>query len=97
MSFFEKGLDVSYLSQLVPCNIMLSEDYYAVYTLAELLSRTEGPLYTSIRGQGYAYGAGISIYKWHSQLCFNAREVSSPKESTFSFNYFNEKQQKEVE
>jgi len=73
-----EGLDVSYLSQLVPCDVMRTEDYYPVLVFAEILSRTEGPLYTSIRGQGFAYGASISIYKWYGQMAFNVREATSP-------------------
>lgn len=73
-----EGLDVSYLSQVVPCDVIRTDDYYPVLVLAEILSRTEGPLYTAIRGQGFAYGAYISIFKWFGQMGFTVREASSP-------------------
>ena len=50
------GLGASFLSMTVPCDVLSSEflqNYYPTALLAELLSRTEGPLYTSIRGRGY--------------------------------------------
>ena len=49
------GLSTSYLSQIVPCDLFKTpkhEDYFPVLLLAELISKTEGPLYTGVRGQG---------------------------------------------
>jgi Zn-dependent M16 (insulinase) family peptidase len=49
------GLSTSYLSQIVPCDLIKApkhEDYFPALLLAELISKAEGPLYTGIRGQG---------------------------------------------
>lgn len=39
---------------------------------------TEGPLYTRIRGKGYAYDASLSFHVWSSVLALNLHECSSP-------------------
>lgn len=50
------GLNTSYLVQFVPCDLLNPlphPDYFSVCLLSEILSRTEGPLYTAVRGLGY--------------------------------------------
>ncbi|TPX40564.1 hypothetical protein SeMB42_g05945 [Synchytrium endobioticum] len=62
------GVTASYLFQVVPCDVMRPTDpveKYAVMLMVELLSLTEGPLYTAVRGNGYAYGADLSLAIWN--------------------------------
>lgn len=48
------GISTSYLSQIVPCNLLPKHaDYFPVVVLCEILSKAEGPLYVGIRGKGY--------------------------------------------
>lgn len=52
------GLQTSFLSMVVPCDVIadtspdLMKDAHAVAMLCELISRTEGPLYSAVRGNG---------------------------------------------
>lgn len=82
------GLSTSYLTQFVACDILKNTndpDHYPTVLLAEILSRTEGLLYTGIRGQGYyrltrfAYGASITCYLWAGQLSFDLYRSSEPR------------------
>jgi Zn-dependent M16 (insulinase) family peptidase len=82
------GLTTCYLTQFVPCDLLKSckdPDYFPTVLLAEILSRTEGPLYTSIRGQGYAYGAYLNCFIWAGQLSFELYRTSEPKLALQSF------------
>jgi Zn-dependent M16 (insulinase) family peptidase len=75
------GLSLSYVTQIIPCDVLCESnrnDIYAVLLLLELLNLSEGPLYTAIRGKGYAYGASLSIALWTGQLIFEASESSEP-------------------
>lgn len=83
-----KGLNSSYLTQFVPCdllNVHPHPDYFPVILLGEILSRTEGPLYTDIRGRGYAYGASVSVYLWHGQLSIEINKSSDPYKALSHF------------
>ncbi|KAI8622487.1 hypothetical protein BC830DRAFT_1195746 [Chytriomyces sp. MP71] len=80
-----EGATASYLSVIVPCDVLKNKDYYAVTLLAELLSRAEGPLYTSIRGKGYAYDASLMLSTWSGQLTFDVSESSEPQLSVAEF------------
>jgi Zn-dependent M16 (insulinase) family peptidase len=76
------GLTTCYLTQFVPCDLVKSykdPDYFPTVLLAEILSRTEGPLYTGIRGQGFAYGAYLNCFIWAGQLSFELYRSSEPK------------------
>ncbi|KAK5799207.1 hypothetical protein F5H01DRAFT_358178 [Linnemannia elongata] len=82
-----KSITSSYLVSIVPCDIVYhpekaSEenhlDQYATLLLCEILSRSEGPLYSAIRGQGYAYGCSISVYLWTAQMAFEIRDAMDP-------------------
>ena len=53
--------------------------------LCELLSRCEGPLYSAIRGNGYAYGCSLDLFMWAGQLSFEVRDSSEPSKSLFAF------------
>lgn len=82
------GLSTCYLSQFIPCDILSPHphpDFFPVTLLAEILSRTEGPIFTAVRGQGYAYGAGLSAYLWHGQLSYDVSKSSEPKKALLAF------------
>lgn len=79
------GLGASFLFQAVPCDVINSPDYLPLSLLVEILSRCEGALYSSIRGQGYAYGAHLSIALWTGQLCFELMDASDPVKGLLSF------------
>ncbi|ORX60755.1 hypothetical protein BCR36DRAFT_272715 [Piromyces finnis] len=82
------GLCTSFLIQYVESEVLSpipNEDYYAVTILAELLTRTEGPLYTSIRGNGYAYDGSLCLYLWSGQLAFSLYDSSEPQKATMEF------------
>ncbi|KAJ3296826.1 hypothetical protein HDU79_005618 [Rhizoclosmatium sp. JEL0117] len=80
-----EGVTASYMSIVVPCDVLKTKDYYAVALLAELLSRAEGPLYTSIRGKGYAYDASVTLAAWSSHLTFDLSESSDPHRAVLEF------------
>ncbi|KAF9110917.1 hypothetical protein BGX27_005725 [Mortierella sp. AM989] len=82
-----KSITSSYLVSIIPCDIVYHPvaateenhlDQYATLLLCEILSRSEGPLYSAIRGQGYAYGCSISVYLWTAQMAFEIREAMDP-------------------
>eukprot|EP00741_Cyanophora_paradoxa_P022640 tig00021493_g21865.t1 len=74
-----RGVEGAYLNQSVPCPVdRRHEDYHALATLCELLSRTEGPLYARVRGAGLAYGAHVELDAWRGQLLFSLYESSAP-------------------
>ncbi|KAJ2992542.1 hypothetical protein HDV02_002994 [Globomyces sp. JEL0801] len=78
------GLGSSYMSQFVPCDLIRQPrhpDYFPTVLFAELLSRTEGPLYVGIRGLGYAYGASLNCYIWAGQISFDLYRASEPQKA----------------
>ncbi|RKO85204.1 hypothetical protein BDK51DRAFT_14308, partial [Blyttiomyces helicus] len=83
------GLATSFLTQIVPCDVLrvgsAHPDTFAVTILAELLSRTEGPLYTAIRGQGYAYGASLYLSTWSGQLALELHDASEHRRGLAAF------------
>ncbi|KAJ3281727.1 hypothetical protein HDU76_008865 [Blyttiomyces sp. JEL0837] len=80
-----EGVSAACMSMVVPCDIMKSKDFYAVTLLAELLSRSEGPLYTSIRGKGLAYDASIHVAIWTGQMSMEIHESSDPRQAMHEF------------
>ncbi|KAJ1870561.1 hypothetical protein LPJ57_005333 [Coemansia sp. RSA 486] len=53
-------------------------EYHALYILTELISRMDGPLFSAIRGKGFAYGAYVYLNMWSGQLiflCYRASDV----------------------
>jgi Zn-dependent M16 (insulinase) family peptidase len=67
-------LDVRIDSNLVPGHA----DWAAATVLAEMLSRTEGPLYTAVRGAGFAYHVSIDQDVWRGKMHISVREASAP-------------------
>ncbi|KAG0264586.1 hypothetical protein BGZ95_003552 [Linnemannia exigua] len=89
-----KSITSSYLVSIVPCDIVYHPekateenhlDQYATLLLCEILSRSEGPLYSAIRGQGYAYGCSISVYLWTAQMAFEVRDAMDPVKAYDAF------------
>ncbi|KAJ3047489.1 hypothetical protein HK097_011491, partial [Rhizophlyctis rosea] len=94
------GLATSFLTQSVECDVMRPHphpDYFPVILLSELLSRTEGPLYTAIRGQGYAYDATLHLSLWTGQLSFELNDSSEPYKAYVAFQDILDKLQNEEE
>jgi len=82
------GLCTSYLIQFVESEVLSpipNQDFYALIILTELLTRAEGPLYTSIRGNGYAYDGSLCLYLWSGQLAFSLYDSSEPQKATMEF------------
>ncbi|KAF9925358.1 hypothetical protein FBU30_004829 [Linnemannia zychae] len=89
-----KSITSSYLVSIVPCDIVYHPekateenhlDQFATLLLCEILSRSEGPLYSAIRGQGYAYGCSISVYLWTAQMAFEIRDAMDPVKAYDAF------------
>jgi Zn-dependent M16 (insulinase) family peptidase len=76
------GVTASYLVQMVPCDVLCAgqhhPDFVPLLLFAELFSRNEGPLFQLIRGQGFAYDAGLSVYLWNGQMVFEVVDASEP-------------------
>ncbi|KAJ2770668.1 hypothetical protein IWQ56_002079, partial [Coemansia nantahalensis] len=51
-------------------------DFYAVHLLAEILQRTDGPLYKAVRDPGFAYGASLSVGSWLGALTVSVYRAS---------------------
>ncbi|ORY06614.1 hypothetical protein K493DRAFT_18579 [Basidiobolus meristosporus CBS 931.73] len=85
----------SFLLSVVPCDILhahidlnneaLAKEYFATILLCEIFSRAEGPLYTLIRGNGYAYDASLCVYAWTGQMVFEIRDAADPIKAVQSF------------
>ncbi|KAF9977979.1 hypothetical protein BGZ73_004262 [Actinomortierella ambigua] len=88
-----KSITSSYLISIIPCDVVFdprihasspamaeaaSREQVATMLLCEILSRSEGPLYSAIRGKGYAYDASLSVYLWTGQMAFEVRDASDP-------------------
>ena len=79
-------ITASYLSVVVPCEILPSNrveeetirEYVSVSLICQLLSVTEGPIYSSIRGRGLAYDASLTIAVWNGLLTFAVNDSNDP-------------------
>jgi len=81
------GVESSFLQQWVQCDVpKVHPDFFPLLVLCELLSRTEGPLYTRIRGAGLAYDATVTFCFFSGLLCFNLHESSAPEKALAEFN-----------
>ena len=101
-------ITASYMSVVVPCEILPSDrieeetirEYASVSLICQLLSVTEGPIYSSIRGRGLAYDASLSVSLWNGLLTFAVNDSNDPvnafKEFINLMNSVNEEFQSEV-
>ncbi|KAJ3217338.1 hypothetical protein HK099_005514 [Clydaea vesicula] len=82
------GLQNSFMFQTIRCDAFESDnpvDSFAVKILGELLSITEGPLYTGVRGKGLAYGIYCSFSVWYGQLTISIDRSSDPRKALLVF------------
>jgi Zn-dependent M16 (insulinase) family peptidase len=76
------GSDTCYLEVCVDCMVPRGHaDWASLQVLTEMLSRTEGPLYSAVRGAGLAYGVGLGHNYWQSKLVITVSEASLPAEA----------------
>ncbi|KAF9585275.1 hypothetical protein BGW38_003101 [Lunasporangiospora selenospora] len=89
-----KSITSSYLISIVPCDVIYHPelateenflDHYATLLLCDILSRSEGPLYSAVRGNGYAYDASLSVYHWTGQMAFEVRVATDPVKAYDAF------------
>ncbi|KAI9222054.1 hypothetical protein BC828DRAFT_379462 [Blastocladiella britannica] len=77
-----KGISASFCSIWVDFDLLSTPqqhpDYYSTLIALDLLSRSEGPLFTAIRGPGLAYDASVHAALWTGTLSFDASEASDP-------------------
>ena len=85
-------ITASYMSFVVPCNVLPSDnvcqesikEYVSISLICQLLSVTEGPIYSAIRGRGLAYDASLTVSLWNGLLTFAVNDSNDP------FNAFKE-------
>ena len=79
-------ITASYMSVVVPCDVLPSDrigdktvrEYVSVSLICQLLSVTEGPIYSSIRGRGLAYDASLTVSLWNGLLTFAVNDSNDP-------------------
>ncbi|KAI0241741.1 hypothetical protein L0F63_004905 [Massospora cicadina] len=88
------SLTSSYAASLVPCNVFTSGNHadprdhvtkMAVAVLCELLSRSNGPLFELIRGQGLAYHVELYLNLWSGALIFDLHDSVDPARALLAF------------
>ncbi|KAJ1977571.1 hypothetical protein H4R34_003532 [Dimargaris verticillata] len=67
-----------YHDQLTPVLEAQLRERLAVDILTEILSKDGGPLFTQIRGNGYAYGCTFYTVNWSGELAFIIHEATAP-------------------
>lgn len=83
-----KGVDASYLTQIVLCGVPLgSRMHAAVVLLTEYFSRSEGPLYSAVRGQGFAYDCAVNFRRWSGHLVFTCHDATAPEKGIWKYIY----------
>ena len=79
-------ITASYMSFVVPCNVLPSNqinkstlcEYVSISLICQLLSVTEGPIYSAVRGRGLAYDASLTISLWNGLLTFAVNDSNDP-------------------
>ncbi|KAI3658348.1 hypothetical protein MP638_007322 [Amoeboaphelidium occidentale] len=85
------GITSSYLIQMVRCDILSPEpgthnkDFLPVLLLIQILSASEGPIYSAVRGRGLAYDAHLSAYLFNQHLVFEVGDSKDPHEALKQF------------
>ncbi|EUD65459.1 hypothetical protein C922_04199 [Plasmodium inui San Antonio 1] len=97
-----KSTDVSYLKLTVKVPAGYEhEDYCALLLLREFFCMTEGPLYNSIRGGGFAYECALDFNSIHGELSLRIYRssdiISALKEALHIFDYYCKSEMKEEE
>ncbi|CAA9988207.1 insulinase, putative [Plasmodium knowlesi strain H] len=97
-----KSTDVSYLKLTVKVPAGYEhEDYCALLLLREFFCMTEGPLYNSIRGGGFAYECALDFNCIHGELSLRIYRssdiISALKEALHIFDYYCKNEMKEDE
>eukprot|EP00186_Timspurckia_oligopyrenoides_P001007 CAMPEP_0182451928 /NCGR_PEP_ID=MMETSP1172-20130603/43978_1 /TAXON_ID=708627 /ORGANISM="Timspurckia oligopyrenoides, Strain CCMP3278" /LENGTH=1215 /DNA_ID=CAMNT_0024649735 /DNA_START=72 /DNA_END=3719 /DNA_ORIENTATION=+ len=73
------GVESCCIEVWIECEVSkLHADYYALEVLCEVLSRTEGPFYTAVRGNGLAYGVMIYNRIWDGKLTLSITDSENP-------------------
>lgn len=79
-------ITASYMSFVVPCNVLPSDkicietftEFVSISLICQLLSVTEGPIYSAIRGRGLAYDASLTVSLWNGLLTFALNDSNDP-------------------
>lgn len=82
-------ITASYMSFVIPCNVLpagkeedeeveSSIDFVSISLICQLLSLTEGPIYSAIRGRGLAYDASLTLSLWNGLLTFSVNDSNDP-------------------
>ena len=80
------GCESASVRQVVVCDVAKQDaDYFPLLVMCEVLSRSEGPLFTRIRGAGHAYDAAVSFALWDRLLYFSLYECSAPAAALAAF------------
>ncbi|KAJ1978808.1 hypothetical protein H4R35_001750 [Dimargaris xerosporica] len=74
-----------YHDQLTPALEAQLLERLAVDMLTEILSKDGGPLFTQIRGNGYAYGCTFYTVNWSGELTFIIHEATAPFKAQRAF------------
>ncbi|KAJ1794848.1 hypothetical protein LPJ59_004451, partial [Coemansia sp. RSA 2399] len=65
---------------------LISNDFFALIMLVELLGRIDGPLDNAVRGKGYAYGAFIYTSQWSEKLVLGIQRASDIAKAVLAIN-----------
>ena len=80
------GCESASVRQVVVCDVAKQDaDYFPLLVMCEVLSRSEGPLFTRIRGAGHAYDAAVSFALWDRLLYLSLYECSAPAAALAAF------------
>lgn len=86
-------INASYLSFVIPCKVLPSnsiceasiKNYVGISLICQLLSVTEGPIYSAIRGRGLAYDASLTVSVWNGLLTFAVNDSNDPVAAFIEF------------
>lgn len=86
-------ITASYMSYVIPCDVLPADrlceevaiEYVSISLICQLLSVTEGPIYSAIRGRGLAYDASLTLSLWNGLLTFAVNDSNDPVTSFKEF------------
>jgi Zn-dependent M16 (insulinase) family peptidase len=80
------GVESAFVRQWIECEVgARHEDFFGLQVLVQLLSRTEGPLQTRIRGAGLAYDAGLEVFPFAGLVGLELHECEAPDRALAAF------------